>query len=485
MLSSTLLLLLATSCPAAQDAEESPADEGAEVSVDGSAAMADLEAFAEELNQVGKLYLEVIANNEQLFLAGRVEQANQRILELVPREERGRAHEFLLGNWLFDLAPEISYECHRRAWLLSPENPVVIAEFATELHRRREHSAALARYDDYVARLEELVPGSSPPHVHALRAECLLYLQRHAEAVDAWERADVAQNAAALELGLARVHGDPSPWTKRAKLLSRIAAGELEQLERLIQLDLRWFEGGGTLDVNEKALVRDLALADELLTGDGTRRAALDLQVEIGRALLPQILGPRYQGEVAVLSATILVRRMTALGLWGEGARLPASSFLANLIFDYGVRMGAFELAQLRAAFEAPLRERAFSEVGDEEACGILAVLYRDGGDLQKVEEIERLGWQRYRDWQAAFGVLARKRQTLVARDPDLGAALRAFPLEPEIQRVGMFIAQNGPSDERLAALTALTLAELDGVPSLREMPDYFEVMRMELESGE
>ena len=39
---------------------------------------------------------------------------------------------------------------------LDPENPVVIAEWANELHRGEEYAGALGLYDEYVARMEAM-----------------------------------------------------------------------------------------------------------------------------------------------------------------------------------------------------------------------------------------------------------------------------------------------------------------------------------------
>jgi hypothetical protein len=439
--------------------------------------------FALELESVAEVFLETLASNQELLLQGRMDEAHAILLGLVPEPERSAAHEFLLGNWFFSFDPELSTRCHRRAFELAPENPVIIAEWATELHRGAEYSGALERYDDYTARMEAELPGSTPPHVLALRAECLLHLRRYREAVATWRKADPEKNYQAMSGALVRVHSDPHPFRRRDDLLKMIRGGDEERLEELIELDLNWSETPWDFKINDLALERDLALADRLCADDPARRAELELLVDIGRAMLPRILGSSYEGEVFPLSPTILMRRMKSLELWGETAHLPHSSLVASHVFQYAQRRDCLTLDELLVAFGPELRERAWSEEGDEEACNILTAIYLEHGDPEKIVEIQLLAWQHYDDWHSACAILARKGDSLDLDDPDLRAALAQFSLEPEVQRIGLYVARESSDEIRLEALASLLRAELASVVDLSELPDYFRVLEEGVEA--
>ncbi|HKB15843.1 MAG TPA: hypothetical protein VKF62_07245, partial [Planctomycetota bacterium] len=230
------------------------------------------EDFAEEVRRLAAIYEARKGRSEERVAEGRCEEAGRALIEVVPEKERTPAHDLVLGNLLAPIDTGLSRRFHRLAFEAKPEEPLVLVEWALELHRSGSHAEAEALYRRYIEG-----GGEGHPRFHALRADCLLRLGRIEEGLDAWEGSKPLKYRDEIEESLSWVHGGPSPWVRRCSLLGEIRAGKSDRLEPLVLLDLAWGAEGSEPDSREVLLARDLALAEGTFGAESRRYRLLDL----------------------------------------------------------------------------------------------------------------------------------------------------------------------------------------------------------------
>ncbi len=410
------------------------------------------EDFAEEVRRLAATYEARKGSSEERVAEGRCEEASRALVEIVPEKERTAAHHLVLGNLLSPIDPGLSRRFHRLAYEARPEEPLVLVEWALELHRTGSHAEAEALYREYLEGR-----GAGHPRFHALRADCFLRLGRIEEGLEAWGRSEPGKSPVEIEESLSWIHGGPSPWTRRCALLAEIRAGKTDRIEPLILLDLGWGAEGGDRASMEVLLARDLALAKGTLGAESQRYRLLDLlarAAEVPSPESPEALpagrnpevlerllreeemeapGPISRGELEV--------RLRSLRILGPGPTLPESSATARALLDRVLDLGMATPERILLDFEAPLRERIERGPGDIEALRLLTALYERSGN-PRLAEADRIGWEKCRDPRCAANVLSRRLETLRSDDPLLEGALREFPEEPRILSIAIECAR-------------------------------------------
>ncbi|MGH7150852.1 MAG: tetratricopeptide repeat protein, partial [Planctomycetota bacterium] len=376
---------------------------------------------------------------------GPCEEASRALIEVVPEKERTPAHNLLLGNLLSSIDAGLSRRFHRLAYEARPEEPLVLVEWALELHRAGSHAEAEALYREFLEGR-----GAGHPRFHALRADCLLRLGRIEEGLEAWKRSEPGRFSAEIEESLSWIDGDPSPWTRRCALFAEIRAGKTDRIETLILLDLRWDSKRGDQAPIEVLLPRDLALAKGTLGAESRRFRLLDLLARAPNGPSPESPEALPAGRnVEVLERFLreeekesptsrpisrgdLEVQLRSLRVLGPGPALPESSATARALLQRVLDLGLASPERLLLDFEAPLRERTDRGPGDAEALALLEALYERTGN-PRLAEVERIGWEKHADPRFAASVLSRRLETLRSDDPLLERALREFPEEPRV----------------------------------------------------
>lgn len=436
-----------------------------------------LAAFGADLAQAREDYAATLESNARLLLEGRMKDATAALQDVVPRERRTAAHAFLLGNVLFDMEPEVAMGLHEEAYAKAPGIGLVAFEWAVELHRAGRIAEAERIYG-FLMKDEALTATHSV--VAALRAECLLRLDRAREALASWRNVDWTSReiASRVEEAACWIHRGESPFARRDALLAGVDAGDVEAAEELILLDLDfardWWNGG----IHVEYLEADLERMRAKLPADDVRvREAFEF-VRLRRER-ERDFGERLRNPKAPPASDETRQRLTALGLIGDDARLPASPRLTGEWMRLLVDAQCVEAPGLLERFEAALTARG--EAGDVVALESLAALVAMT-DASRLPAIDRLGLERTDSPRFAGSLLQAKVETIRSDDPDLAVALSKFPDDPRITRFAAVAAQN--SGEPAAKPVAAHVAASFRRPfSAGQMDSLFNLLEKELGS--
>ena len=444
----------------------------------------DTATFAADVKRAMPDFQLITSANTALLLEGDLAGATRKLLAAAPEGERTAAQAFLLGNLLYTLEPEVAYGLHEEAYNRAPDVQPVVQEWALEQHRAGKFAEAERLYAEVIAGLEPGSEGAS--RLHALRADCLLRLDRPEEACEAWRAVDVPRHHTAVEESASWVHGTPSPEARRCALLQRARgtgegqAADPTAFDELILLDLHWERDWWNADVHPEYTAHDLALAQAALGADSSQYQTLaflarwpasgqrfDFDDEI-----PKLKPPADHGEEIRAEAQ-------ALALIGEGARLPDDARLTSQAFRILIDNGVADAEQLLAWHGAELRKRAQSKRGDVEALRVLAGLYEQTWS-DELEEWERFGWSRYSDVDSAVALLARKRDALRPRDLVLMQASAANPDDVRLCRLTLEAAER-EGDLLVDPIARLAMAEFARLEECHRVDVLFRKLQVAL----
>jgi hypothetical protein len=404
--------------------------------------------FAAEVAAAGKLYQPVLDANQALLKDGKLAGSTQALFDRVPEDQRTAAQCFVLGNVLFSMESAKSYELHRKAYELAPDESATQFEWAIERHRKREYAEADALYAKLTAQ-----PGKTDPRAHAFRADCLLHLGKLSEAVAEWKAADLRNRHTSVEQGFSWIYGKPHPIVERARLLDAARAPKAEKseqiaaLESLILLDLEWETDWWNARPKQEYLACDLPLAAATLGADSPRQRQLALLVELTPKdddLGLKRMGPEFKELVG--------KKHVA----GADVPLAENSFVAGRLLDMVVTSRAATPAELLDWYGRPLRARVDATPGDAKALEILAALYEKGEKSAELAALEELGWKKFGAVSCAYGILRREGDAITSDDPLLKAALAKFPDDPTLRGVAVGCAAREEKGEREAIVAYL-----------------------------
>lgn len=162
--------------------------------------------FDQALREASAKVMELQPQLEQMATEGRIKEGNEQLLAVFPQAKRSAVQALVLGNVLYGMDAKLSYALYQEAALKEPHEQRVLLEWAMEQHRAGEMAAALAAYDEYAERDPEFAPA------HGLAADCLIRLNRVAEAKARWRRSEDARRGSleTFETLVCEVYKDPS-----------------------------------------------------------------------------------------------------------------------------------------------------------------------------------------------------------------------------------------------------------------------------------
>jgi hypothetical protein len=396
---------------------------------------AQADPLTRKVEQLSARHAAKVAEAEALNKEGRVQAGTQLLLDLVPAPKRDAAYCFWIGNLLFAMDRETSYALHHRAFELEPNHPGVAFEWALEEHRAGHHAVAASLYERVLT--QQIDPRQ------ALLADCYLRLGRPKEACAAWKRANHPNRHTSIDFAIHWVYGKPSPYQRRAELLAK---GEWELL---VMLDAAWDTDWWNRSVERELLNRDLARAHDAL-GEGPRWQEL-------KAYADYLTLENREAET--------LRPFLARGPWIlAGAPLPRSNRLAARLLEATLQARLAQAPDLLARFGEELQRRIQGKDADaEDALHLLAGLRLAGN--KPIEDLDRLGWERFGDARFAQSLLAGRGEALTSGDPDLQRALAAFPEDAAIARMAAGCAFKEKRNLQ-ASLERLIRAEFNGLAS-------------------
>jgi hypothetical protein len=427
--------------------------------------------FHLQVESAAPLYGKAGSAARALMLQGRVSDAVQAFLDVVPEGKRTPAHEFLLGTNLFALDFAQARQAHERAFAAAPDVMLVASEMAIVLHRAAEYAKAEPLYARVVAS-EEFEGGA----MAALRADCLLHLGRLPEAVRSWMDADPRSNHSGIEEAFSWVYGHESPWVRRDRLLAKVRAGDADAAEELILLDLSFDQDWWNVQVERDCLDLDLPLAAKALGAESASWRELELLAQCAGSEdanvppeLRRVLEKRDEAHRAAVSSCLDGAK--TLGLLGEGAHLPRSSRVASSLFGHWTSTGIAKAAELLTSFEDELWKRVGSEKGDLQALEILGVLYQETSS-PRLAEADELGWTSFHDPRFGCSLLARRGEGLRPDDPLLVDALARHAQDARVLAFAVHAARKAGTltPELLARQIQAELRHLQSYLSVKDL---------------
>lgn len=408
----------------------------------GAQSEATGESSPSELSKAGERFRAVLESTQPLLLDGRIDAAVEAIEKAVPEASRTPWEDLFLANVLYDLEPKRSLALHERAYARLPDSPDAALELGLEQHRAGKCAEAVPLYRAVLLARPDEAP------LQALIAECLVAAGDLPGAVAAWEAAGHASHHTGIDFMIFAVHGELSPWRRRADLLASARAGDRGAAVRLIALDLRFDQDWWNAERQDDALAHDKAELARLL-GDESRewkeiQAGIELAdvrtAEEARGILKKaglLLSP--DGNLPLRDELTLQIVPTILGLELES--------------------GEALLARFGKEFEA----RAFAEPGSPAAADLLLGLQPEA-NAEAAAQLERRAWEKFHQprFAAAHLALLQNLQRLRFDAEALQAARREFPRDANIAGMAYEVAQRdkAPAAEVQGALVAAILAE-------------------------
>ena len=381
--------------------------------------------FDADLAAAGRAIEAAMPAAARRMAAGEVKAANAGLLAAVPEKGRTPAASFLLGNVLFEVDRDLSYQLHKAAALGAPDRPEAGWEWALEQHRAGEYAGALASYQAF----SQTRPGSASPH--ALAADCLLRLGRLDEAKAEWLKSEAAPDGSIeqMENLVCAVHRDPVPYQKRADLLHKaVDQKDADAAADLIALDcdfpFDWWNGGP----NEDFLNHDLPAVTAALG-----LAADDLRA---RSIAAAAACATADQESPAAVRAILDKQKLLID---PGHTLPVHGGLLSVVRRAGVDSGAVDAATLRDVLAPKLRAMALKG-SDVELwnAAFASAAFASAGTGAATVDFARAGWKATADPRFAAVTLALKASAdgLTPDDPELAAAVEQFPESGAVQRM-------------------------------------------------
>lgn len=427
MLTPALLTMLLAAAPQeAPPATDSPPEPAPQPAAAGEAPAAAPSGFEAELQEALRRYDRVETATSDLLLEGDLAGAVRTIAEAVPAEQRSAAQALVAGDRLVALDRAQSLALHEEAFAKDPQQPPVVRAWALEQHRDGRFAEAEALYVGLLA----LEPGEvETARLSALRADCLLHLDRPADACAAWRAADAALHPTEIEQAAWEVHAPLGPEARRGALLDRVrhAKDDREAAADLILLDLHWDRDLWNEDVNTETTLRDLGLLErqlgkEFIAGSGlgfvVRWTAAGRRFDFDDELPKLKPSPDNREEIRA--------EAEALELIGPASKPPANGRVAAAVDQILLDNEVVTADDLLEWHETELLRRS-KQPGGVEALHALAKLYELTWN-DELEELQRLGWRKYGDLECAIGQLARQKDALRSHDLVLAQALAEHP---------------------------------------------------------
>ncbi len=190
----------------------------------------------------------------KMLLSGDLEGSNKHLLDAFPESTRTSAQAFVLGNVLFQAAPETSYKLHQKVAKDLPDESYAQLEWALQQHRAKEYAGAAEAYAIVVKAM---------PHravFHGMQAECLIQTGKIAEAVDAWKRSEEAKSGTLIDFEsmVCEINGGFTPIRDRCLLREKVQSGDADAAEELVLHDASFSTDWWNSRVNVQFLREDI-----------------------------------------------------------------------------------------------------------------------------------------------------------------------------------------------------------------------------------
>ena len=389
-----ILLLLSTSLSMAQSITE--------------------EAFMASFQETRQKYMPVLQTLEALALDGKMDEANQKLINYIPEAERTAVHYFVLGNFLYRIDRKLSYDFQKKAYEMAPTLMPTTLEWGMQQHRKGNYAEALKLYlsieDKFI------------PQHHALLADCYINTGQPVKALQAWNMSGHKDSPQGIEYMIHGIYGDDIPQSRRNRILPQLEK-KPELINELLLIDLEWRNDWWVTGPNAEALAKDLPLFEKAFGPEDTKalKLSIDLRTE-------KISPAEFRSE------------LEKLGVILNKGKLPKHSIVAKVLIEDVLKEELATHADLLNQFRKELDYRGRTKKGDFEAWDLLAELQLKV-DPEKMNKINEWGWVSYN--KPEYMVRYLKKNLQGPDDPKLADALADFPDHPFPRFLKMSIAES------------------------------------------
>ena len=369
----------------------------------------DADEFYEIAAETGQKYQALTATAEmrRLDVEGRLSESNQRLLRLVPDQDKTFYDYFILGNMLFKLDWKTSYEYMKRAETLEPDIPLLLLERGMHEHRAQNYALATAYYERYhnsQAGRDHAVSWAYLTHTYLMTGQTKA-------ALEAWGPAQFGRNHTAIEKGMYTIFANSQQPRDRQRLIAEINAGHSSKLCDLWVLDSNW----------------------EI---DWWNKKAKDRYLEFDSQLAQQVLKPgsieaeyfAFCSEAADLSDADYLTELKRLGILDGKKRLPESPALVYAILQKLIANELMSASDFLGTFESQLLDYANRNPRDQQYFDVLAFLYADTENFELLKVVDLHGWRKLNVENFAVSYIAGLDPESATYAKLLDEALTAFP---------------------------------------------------------
>jgi hypothetical protein len=369
----------------------------------------DAEEFYATVAEAGVKYQTLTATVEmrRLDVEGRLSESNQRLLRLVPDQDKTFHDYFILGNMLSKLDWQTSYEYMKRAETMEPENPLLMLERGMHEHRAQNYALARAYYE----RFHNSQAGKDHAVSWAYLTHTYLMTGQTNAALEAWGPAQFGRNHTAIEKGMYTIFSNSQQPHDRHRLIADINAGHSNKLCDLWLLDSNWEIDWCNKKAKDRYLEFDSQLAQQVL-----KRGSIEAEYFV------------FCSEAADLSDADYLAELKRLGILDGKKRLPESPALVYAILQKLIANDLMSASEFLGIFESQLLDFANRNPHDRQYFDVLAFLYADTEDFELLRVVDLHGWRTLNIENFAASYIADLDPKSASYAKLLDAALTDFP---------------------------------------------------------
>ena len=388
----------------------------------------DIKTFREGVSNKSAIYNDFTSRPETdaLFTEGRVSESNKRLKALIPGDKKTVYDFFILANMLFQNDREASYKFMVEAENKEPENPFVLFERGIHEHRLGNYSLAQTYYE----RFQESGLSNGNVMLSAYLTHVYLMTGQAEKALISWKEANFGRNHTSIEKAMYTIFSKNNQEHNRESLVSEIKSGATLKLCDLYQLDSNWEVDWWNYKPKKTYLKYDIKLA-ALTLKSGT------------------IDDKYFQlcSDTESVSDQMYISRLREIGFFSESEILPESSSLIYEILKRLISTKSMTPEEFLKRFENQIVSLSKKYPNDRKYFDVLAYLYANTGNQEKLKSIDRYGWKNLKIENYALSSIAGIDPKSELYISALNEALEDFPLSATLSQYRLIVETEHKED--------------------------------------
>lgn len=423
----------------------------------------DIEAFRVGMSKQGAIYKDFTSQPEtkNMFTEGKVSESNKRLKALVPDDKKTIYDYFILGNMLFQNDREASYKFMAEAEKKEPDNPYVIFERGIHEHRLGNYSLAQGYYE----RFQKSDLSNGNPVLSAYLTHTYLMTGQAKRAFASWEEVNFGRNHTSIEKAMYTLFSDVNQEHKRESLVSEIKEGAKLKLCDLHQLDSEWEIDWWNYKAKKTYLEYDMKLASVSLENGSIDEKYFQL-CSAGESITDQMY----------------VERLYEIDLFSNTGNLPEPSSLIYEILKRLISSKSMSPVEFLNRFENQLINLSKKYPNDRKYFDVLAFLYANTGNQERLKSIDRYGWKELKIEKYAMSFVTGIDPQSEQYKYYLNEALEDFPLSASLNKYRLSVEMQNKEDVLLKFVASQFANVKNNWSGPYRLNDYMASLRNELE---